>query len=152
MNFPPVQYLNNRQAWSSPSFIGPGPHNIAALKAPTVEAVPNTAQALPQATTDVREVYRYASFVTVRLPLSTTSIKFLDAPVSKRNFLGFRNASPGAQIIYIDFNANATTGSWLAITPGTLVVFDTVVSQDDLYAVASAAGAVLAYAYSTFPG
>lgn len=152
MSFPPVQYLNNRQAWYSPSAIGPGPHNISALKAPSVEAVPNTAQALPQATADVREVYRYASLITVSLPLSVQSIKFLDAPIGKRNFLGFRNASPGLQVIYIDFNATATTGSWLALAPGTLVVFDTVVSQDDLYAVASAAGAVLAYAYSTFPG
>jgi len=38
------------------------------------------------------------------------------------------------------------------LTAGTLVLFDTVVPQDDLYCLASAAGAVLAYAYSTFSG
>ena len=55
-------------------------------------------------------------------------------------------------MLYIEFNAQATTGAWLAITQGQLVLFDTVVPQDDLYVVAGAAGAVLAYAYSTFNG
>jgi len=88
----------------------------------------------------------------VSLTVGATSIKFLDAPIGKRNFLGFRNASTGGQVIYIEFNAQATTGAWLAINAGTLVLFDTVVPQDDLYVISSAAGGVLAYAYSTFPG
>jgi hypothetical protein len=54
--------------------------------------------------------------------------------------------------LYIDFNSQATTGSWLAITAGQIILFDAVVPQDDLYVISSAAGGQLAYAYSTFPG
>jgi hypothetical protein len=66
--------------------------------------------------------------------------------------LGFRNASTGTQVLYIDFNAAASTGSWLALQPGTILLFDTVVPQDDLYVVSSAASGLLSYMYSTFNG
>ena len=147
--FPPVEYLNTRDPWGVPGYIPPSPHNLPVREIPqsTTSPIEYTGQ-----TANVREVYRYASIVTVSLIVGTASVKFLDAPIGKRNFLGFRNASSGTQILYIDFNAQATTGSWLALSPGTLVLFDTVVSQDDLYVVSSAAGGTLAYAYSTFPG
>ena len=147
-DFPPVRYLNNRTPWSSPSYVPGTPHNLPQRPVATTADYPTAAGG----TLDVREIYRYASVVTVSLNVSTTSIKFLDAPIGKRNFLGFRNASTGGQVLYIEFNAQATTGAWLAITQGQLVLFDTVVPQDDLYVVAGAAGAVLAYAYSTFNG
>lgn len=148
--FPPFRYLNEREPWGTPQYIPPSPNNLPVRPEPG--AAPNTTQTISTGqTVDTREVYRYASVVTVSLNVSTTSIKFLDAPIGKRNFLGFRNAS-ATQILYIDFNATATTGAWLALTAGTLVLFDTVVPQDDLYVVSSAAGGVLAYAYSTYPG
>lgn len=150
-NLPPFEYLNQRMPWGVPQYVPPSPNNLPVRPEPG--AAPNTTQTISTGqTVDTRETYRYASVVTVSLNVSTTSIKFLDAPIGKRNFLGFRNASPGAQILYIDFNATATTGAWLALTAGTLVLFDTVVPQDDLYVISSAAGGVLAYAYSTFPG
>lgn len=150
-DLPPFEYLNQRDPWGTPQYIPPSPNNLPVRPEPG--AAPNTTQTVASGSTiDTREVYRYASVVTVSLNVGTTSIKFLDAPIGKRNFLGFRNASPGTQIIYIDFNAQATTGAWLALNAGTLVLFDTVVPQDDLYVIASAANAVLAYAYSTFPG
>ena len=150
-NFPPFRYLNEREPWGTPQYIPPSPNNLPVRPEPG--AAPNTTQTVASGSTiDTREIYRYASVVTVSLNVGTSSIKFLDAPIGKRNFLGFRNASTGTQILYIDFNATATTGAWLAISPGTLVLFDTVVPQDDLYVVASVASAVLAYAYSTFPG
>lgn len=150
-NFPPFQYLNQRDPWGVPQYIPPSPNNLPVRPEPG--AVQNTTQTIASGSTvDIREIYRYASVVTVSLNVGTTSIKFLDAPIGKRNFLGFRNASTGAQTLYIDFNAQATTGAWLALAAGTLVLFDTVVPQDDLYVIASAAGGVLAYAYSTFPG
>ena len=149
-NLPPFEYLNQRMPWGVPQYIPPSPNNLPVRPEPG--AAPNTTQTISTGqTVDTRETYRYASVVTVSLNVDTTSIKFLDAPIGKRNFLGFRNAS-ATQTLYIDFNATATTGAWLAITAGTLVLFDTVVPQDDLYVVSSAAGGVLAYAYSTFPG
>jgi len=148
--FPPVRYLFDRQAWGQPQYLPPSVNNLPVRPEPTA---PNTTQTLAQdGAVNIRENYRYASVVTVSLGVGTTSIKFLDAPIGKRNFLGFRNASSGTQTLYIEFNATATTGAWLALTAGTIVLFDTVVPQDDLYVVASAASATLAYAYSTFPG
>lgn len=149
--FPPIEYLNQREPWGVPQYMPPSPHNLPVRPEPG--AFSNTTQTLASGNTvDIREIYRYASVVTVSLTVGTSSIKFLDAPIGKRNFLGFRNASTGGQVLYIEFNAQATTGAWLAINAGTLVLFDTVVPQDDLYVISSAAGGILAYAYSTFPG
>jgi len=100
---------------------------------------------------DVRDTFKFANITTVSLTIGTTSYKFLDQPVGKRNFLGFRNPSTTATI-YIDFANQATANSWLALGPGALVLFDNVVSQDDLYVVASAASTPFAYIYSTYPG
>jgi hypothetical protein len=84
--------------------------------------------------------------------VNTASFKFLDQPIGKRNLLGFRNSSTGTQNLFIGFGGNATTTSFLKIPPGSLLLFDTVVPQDDLYVIADASGALLSYAYSTFPG
>jgi len=149
MIFPPVTYLNQRKPWGVPQYVPPSPHNLPVRPEPGAGA--NTTQTLGQDGVNVREVYRYASVVSISVNVDTTSFKFLDAPIGKRNFLGFRNAS-ATQTLYIDFNSNATTGSWLALTAGTIVLFDVVVPQDDLYVISSAAGGTLAYAYSTFPG
>ena len=126
------------------------PHNLPKRTEPTSSG--NAGVVVQGDTVNIRENYRYASLVTSSLTIGQTSIKFLDQPIGKRNFLSFRNTSTGGQILYIEFNSQATTNSWLALTAGTLIVFDTVVMQDDLYAISSAAGGQLAYAYSTFPG
>jgi hypothetical protein len=67
--------------------------------------------------------------------------------------LGFRNTSAtSGENIFIGFGRNATTNSWLRLTPGTIVLFDTVVPQDDLYVIAEAGSPTLSYIYSTFAG
>jgi len=136
--------------WSNPNFLPGAPHNLPAR--PDAAVAASTSAGIPGDVFNVRENYRYASLITVSLPIGTTSVKFLDQPIGKRNMLGFRNASTGAQILYIEFNGQATTGSWLALSPGQIVLFDTVVPQDDLYCISDLAGGTLAYAYSTFPG
>lgn len=136
--------------WSNPNFLPGAPHNLPAR--PDAAVAASTSAGIPGDVFNVRENYRYASLITVSLPIGTTSVKFLDQPIGKRNMLGFRNASTGAQILYIEFNGQATTGSWLALSPGQIVLFDTVVPQDDLYCISDIAGGTLAYAYSTFPG
>lgn len=139
--------------WSNPNYIPGAPHNLPARPDPAVAGSSGTAGlVVPGDVVNVRENYRYASLITVSLTVGTTSIKFLDQPIGKRNMLGFRNASTAGQVLYIEFNGTATTGAWLALTAGTIVLFDTVVPQDDLYVISSAAGGQLAYAYSTFPG
>lgn len=146
----PVQWLNNREPWTTPQYIHGNPHNLPSRPDPAVAG--STVRDIPAAGLDIRDSYRFASFNSLALTVGTTSVKFLDAPIGKRNFLGFRNASTTGQNVFVDFNSQASTNSWLRLTPGTIVVFDTVVSQDDLYVIADAAGAVLAYVYSTYPG
>ena len=142
----PVSYLSERMPWSAPATIGPNPHNLPSRPQPTTVQQP-----LIPDTVAVREFYRYASLQDLQVTVGTTSFKFLDAPIGKRNMLGFRNAS-ASQTVYIGFGRDATVNSWLGLSPGTIILFDTVCPQDDLYAIASAAGATLAYIYSTFPG
>ena len=67
-----------------------------------------------------------------------TTVKTFDALLNVK--LLFASALP--------FVLNNTS----VLAPGTTILFDTVVPQDDLYAIADAAGAQLAYAYSTFGG
>jgi hypothetical protein len=139
----PVKWLNEREPWSAPQYIPGAPHNLP-IKRTTTPGEPGTPVA-------VRESYRIASFTDIQIAVGTTSTKFLDSPIGVRNFLGFRNAS-SVQNIFIGFNSDASTNSWLMLTPGAIVTFDVVVPQDDLYAVSTAAGGLLSYAYSTFPG
>jgi hypothetical protein len=149
--FPPVQWLSPLEAWSSPTFLSGAPHNLP--KTADIAQAQNTVNySFGGQTINAREEYRYASLQDIALVVGTTSIKFLDAPIGKRNMLGFRNASTGTQNLYIGFGAQATTSNWMKITPGQLVLFDAVVPQDDLYVIADAAGATFAYAYSTFGG
>ena len=154
----PVQWMSDREAWGSPQYIPPSPHNIA--QTPGTRGVPNptpeqrSSTALFQtggAVQDVRDTFKFASITSISTTVGTTSIKFLDAPIGKRNFLGFRNPSTTATL-YIDFNSQASSNSWLALSPGTIVLFDNAVPQDDLYVIASAASTPFAYAYSTYPG
>ena len=150
-NFPQVEWLSPLEAWSSPTFISGAPHNLP--KENAIANAQNTAQfADGGQTVNVRNIYQYASLQDVTLNVGTTSIKFLDAPIGKRNMLGFRNASLGTQNLYISFGAQATTSNWLKLAVGTIVLFDTVVPQDDLYVISDAANGILCYSYSTFGG
>lgn len=144
--FPRVGYLSDLEPWNSPTYIPPSPHNLPAETAGT------TADSQPSQVS-VSEPYRYSSIIDLTITATQTSVKFLDAPIGRRNMLGFRNVSAtSGENIFIGFGRNATTASWLRLTPGTIVLFDTVVPQDDLYVIAEAGSPVLSYIYSTFPG
>lgn len=74
---------------------------------------------------------------------NTQSDLVLPGPLSPRVLLGFRNSSAAAVSIYIAFGQPATTSSWLKLTQDVIVLLDTTVPQDDVYAIASGAGAQL---------
>ena len=165
----PIQWNSNLEPWASPQYIPPTPHNLSQvpvtrnLPRPISDVPPQFKMATPEqraSTTpsaatglvqDVRDSFKYAQITTVSLTIGTTSFKFLDAPIGKRNFLGFRNPSTTANI-YIDFANQASSNSWLKLGPGALVLFDNVVSQDDLYVISDTASTPFAYAFSTYPG
>lgn len=151
-NFPQVEWLSPLEAWNSPTFMPGAPHNLPTGN--NIAQATNTAQYSFQdggATINAREPYRYASLQDIALSVGTASVKFLDAPIGKRNALGFRNAS-STQNVFIGFGAQASTNGFMKLVPGQIVFFDAVVPQDDLYAIADASGATLCYAYSTFGG
>jgi hypothetical protein len=153
--FPPIGWVSGLEPFAAPQYIPPSPHNLPSRPDPAVassSSPSSSAQFNPSDSVNVRETYRYSSLISLALTVGTTSFKFLDQPIGKRNMLGFRNSSSGSQNIYIDFGAAASTNSWLKLSSGAIILFDAVVPQDDLFVVADAAGATLSYVYSTFTG
>jgi hypothetical protein len=127
--------------------VGDGEFSPSAYQQPQALNIPNFSITFPESL-KTSEYHRYASIVDVSTAISNTlSSKIIDQPNGRRNFLMFRNASATANI-YIGFGKEATTLSTLVLAPGGLAAFDTVVQQDDVNAIADAAGAVLCYSYS----
>lgn len=100
----------------------------------------------------VFDEHRYATIGgSVEFPVGNASQLVLpQAAGSLRNFLGFRNNS--ANDIFVEFGNNASTASWLRIVQNQIVLFDTVVQQDDVYAVCPSGNGLLVIAFSTYPG
>lgn len=83
---------------------------------------------------------------------ATDSTLVLPESDTLRNFLGFRNTSAAANV-FIDFGNAATAASaWLRLEPNQIVLLDTVVPQDTVFAIADAAPASLVVIFSTYPG
>lgn len=78
---------------------------------------------------------------------TTQSALILTTPQGRRNMLAFRNTSATANI-YLGFGSAATTNNVFRITPNGMMLFDTVVPQDDIYVIADAVSATLSFAYS----
>ncbi len=97
------------------------------------------------------ERHRYASgMVDVNLAIpSANSIKIIDQPNGRRNYLALRNTSPLVNI-YLGFGKEASTLSTIEIVPGQVYIFDTVVPQDDVYAIASGVNGSLSFQYTSF--
>jgi hypothetical protein len=74
----------------------------------------------------------------------------LPQAIGLRNLLILRNSSPGAQVIFVSFGTNASTVSVLRLTAGQTVLFDTVVPQNEVNAIADVAGAILTAANSQY--
>lgn len=142
--FPPVNYDNARVPFGSPQWMPPLAQNAPAQKgrssAPGAGGIAET-----------RSDHAYARVIDFNSAVGVTSALVLAQPTGLRNLLALRNASSGTQIIYIGFGANASSNSTIAIAAGQIVLFDTVVPQDDIYAISSAAGGSLSIAYSVIP-
>lgn len=75
-------------------------------------------------------------------PVTTASVKILDAPTTYRNFLLIRNSSAGAVSVLIDFGTDATLNSAVLLLQNEIILFDAVVPQDDIYVIGSAPGQI----------
>ena len=135
MRFPPVRPLPTMKPWSAPQ---------------TIEAVPEirtmrpaiASGAVVQASNSaaVREAHRYAQINgSVVFQINDRSQLVLAAPQNFRNMLILRNVSGNP--IFLDFGRDADLNAPIQLQSGVMMVFDTVVPQDDIFAVCGPAGA-----------
>lgn len=127
--------------------LGPSPLGGPAL--PTMR--------MPQPVFWVAMAHQYAYTNRVQTVTSTAagaltkidgSIVLLEEPTSYRNFLFMRNtAASGGSNIYIDFGMQASASSIIRLEPTIMILLDTVVPQDDIYAFADGANASLVIQY-----
>jgi hypothetical protein len=133
MNFPPIRPLPIRRPWSAPQTADPTAENrrlgVAAASGALLEARQAAA---------VREAHRYATINgSLIYATTTTPRQVLAASQNYRNFLAMRNN--GAENIFIEFGRDASSNSTILLIPNQIILFDTVVPQDDVSAVSVAA-------------
>ena len=142
MRFPPVRPLPGLTPWSAPQKLEAIPEIRRMAPAIASGAVVQAKDATP-----VREAHRYAQINgSVVFNVTAESQLTLASPQNFRNMLMLRNVSGGS--IYIDFGRDAATNAPLELVPGAIILFDTVVPQDDIYAIAPGGAAVLSVAFS----
>lgn len=107
----------------------------------------------------LQAVYNYQRYALVNgskvFSVGTTStVSLIDQSTGWRVFLHIRNASgSGGANIYLNFGAVATidsagiAGSSFKLAPDEQILFDAAVPQDDMYAIADAAGGLISVSY-----
>lgn len=102
---------------------------------------------------EIYDPHRYARLVgeqTIAIPITAGGLLVLQEPDTMRNMLLLRNVSAAA-VIFIAFGNNATANSALSLNPGTTILFDSVVPQDDVFALSDVAAGFLTIAQSVIP-
>ncbi|MGV0999706.1 MAG: hypothetical protein ACOYBQ_10300 [Fluviibacter sp.] len=152
--FPPVQPVSDLVPWEQPQtllrgrnapFTGRGALAPAGMGGVATSAPSSDAGGLVQW---VAMAHQYASMINNVYVAGLASQKIIDAPVSYRNMLAFRNVNAVANI-FIQFGSDASQRSVFRLTPNTMILFDAVVPQDDIYVLADLAGQFVSVAYST---
>lgn len=142
MNFPRVRPLGARTPWSAPQTIEAVPEVRTIRPAIASGAI---VQARPAAA--VREAHRYAQINgSVVFNITTASQMILPAPQNFRNMLILRNVAGNP--INLDFGRDADANAPVQLVAGGILLFDTVVPQDDIYAVGIGGTATLSVGFS----
>lgn len=142
MNFPRVRPLGARTPWSAPQTIEAVPEVRTIRPAIASGAI---VQARPAAA--VREAHRYAQINgSVVFNITTASQLILPAPQNFRNMLILRNVAGNP--INLDFGRDADANAPVQLVAGGILLFDTVVPQDDLYAIGIGGTATLSVGFS----
>lgn len=142
MNFPRVRPLGNRTPWSAPQTIDAVPEVRTIRPAIASGAI---VQARPAAA--VREAHRYAQINgSVVFNITTASQMILPAPQNFRNMLILRNVAGNP--VCLDFGRDADANAPIQLVAGGILLFDTVVPQDDIYAVGIGGTATLSVGFS----
>ena len=140
--FPRVRPLATVQPWSAPQ---------------SVEAVPDVRKVTPAIASGaivqarnaaaVREPHRYATLNgSLVFQITTTSQLVLPAPQNYRNMLILRNVGPN--IVRIDFGREASAIATIELQANQILLFDSVVPQDDVNAITAAGTSTLSLSFS----
>ena len=142
----------------------PGPQAFSIGAAPlggNIAPVLNTSGAgglsIPNSASAIYDLARFAILNGSKpFSVSTTSnVPLVDQPPSWRNFLHFRNASgSGGANLYINFgdvaaiDGSGIAGSGFKLAPDEQILFDAVVPQDDISALATGGTSQLSVSFS----
>ena len=142
MNFPRVRPLGARTPWSAPQTIEAVPEVRTIRPAIASGAI---VQARPAAA--VREAHRYAQLNgSVVFNITTQSQLILPSPQNFRNMLILRNVAGNP--VNLDFGRDADANAAIQLVAGGILLFDTVVPQDDIYAIGIGGTATLSVGFS----
>lgn len=142
-DFPPVRPLPSYAPWGVPQTVEPYSERrgqgVAAASGALLEAKQATA---------IREAHRYATIngSIVYTVTNTTPLQVLAAPQNYRNFLAMRNT--GLNAVYVEFGRDASSQSTIYLVPNQIILFDAVVPQDDVSALATGGSTQLSISFS----
>lgn len=139
---PPESFAQDRSAWDGPQRLDGSPRNL-----PNQTTRPGAAAG---GLIGVTAPHWYSNLIEGVAPagvVATQPAALAQVAPGVRNFLMFRNS--GATNLFIGFGSPATANSTLRISANTVVLFDTVVPQNDIWVLSDAAGGRLSYSYST---
>lgn len=141
-DFPPAQLRGTLEPWGQTSDLIARPRDEVGLQYAGRPVVP---------VVQVQDRHRAALLRgSTRYTVGLVSTLVLDWPTTVRNLIVIRNASAGAQIVYLECGNDADAESPIILNPGEVWVADSVVPQDQIFAIASAAGARVTVAQSQY--
>lgn len=148
-----IQARQNRPPVKGYNFFTPVVHMQSGTVVGRAAGTRRAGQTAEEFLRNILDAHHYANIVeqVVSVTQSTdpASQLILPAPDGRRNWLSFRNASGGAAPnVYLGFGNTATANSVLKLADGDIFLFDSVVQQNDVYAWADGASAVLSFQYS----
>jgi hypothetical protein len=140
--FPRVRPLATLKPWQAPQSLEAISEDRKITPAIASGSIVQARDAAP-----TREPHRYAQLNgSLVFQVTTTSQLVLPAPQNFRNLLMMRNV--GANVLYIEFGREASTDATIQLQPNQILLFDTVVPQDDVSAIAGAGSSTLSLSFS----
>jgi hypothetical protein len=143
---PPVVPFPPLQPWGQPQTLEQWPRAAGPQASMVGRGGPSampTAQAAP-----IRDPHHYALLNgSASFGVDTNSILILASPPTYRNFLVIRNI--GATNLYVDFGTNADANRTpIRLVTNAILIFDSVVPQDDIFCISDAVGGIVGLSYS----
>ena len=143
---PPVVPLPTLEPWGVPQSLEQLPRGDTPLQGPMVgraQYAMRGADASP-----VRDPHHYALLSgSASVTVGTSSILILASPPTYRNMVVMRNI--GTTNLYVDFGNSADPNRTpIRLVPNSMLIFDTVVPQDDVFCISDAAGGIIGLSYS----